>query len=180
MFLDQIENKTRLRQAFESAAEVLGKSRTDYEFVLAQIGLLARELCYIEALRERFSLLTGISQRLHALRAPYGGETRTREEVHRVTLLMVRATAAYTKSFDDVDAQTGEIIGALKSFERQIAFIRETRDNLFFSLRDWDPLIERWNVTELRKSRPMDALISDTYRLLASRFATSRSMLKAA
>ncbi len=179
MFLSQIENKTKLRQAFESAAEAVGKTRADYEFILLQIGLLARELCYIEALRERSEMLRTVARRLQSLRGPYSGDTRGREELHRVSTLMVRAMATYAKQFEDVDAQTGEIIGALKSFDRQINFIRETRDNLYFSLRDWDGLVERWNTAEIKKSRPMDTLMADTYRLLASRFATSRSMLKA-
>jgi hypothetical protein len=180
LFLDQIENKAKLRQAFEMAAEALGRARTDHEHVLYLIGSLARELCYIEALRERFTALAAIPRRLVALRAPYSGETRTREEVHRVTLLMGQAMATYTKKFEDVDAQTGEIIGALKSFERQIEFIRDTRDELFFAFREWDVLISRWSTAEMKKSRATDSLISDTYRLLASRFAASRSMLKAA
>jgi hypothetical protein len=179
-FLDQIENKTRLREAFEAAAEALGRPRSDYESVLGQIELLARELCFIEALRDRFQKINAILQKLLQLRSHYSGDTKSREDLQRVVQLLTRALSVYTKRFEEVDAQTSEIIGALKSLERQVEFIRTTRDDLRFILRDWDPLIPRWDMATLKRSRPVDLLISDTYRLLAGKFTLARSMLKAA
>src|SRR5262249_4950213 len=118
--------------------------------------------------------------KLQMLRAHYSGDAKSREDLQRVTQLMVRAVALYTKRFEEVDAQTSEIIGALKSLDRQVGFIRKTRDDLRFVLRDWDPMILRWDDAQLKRSRPVDILISDTYRLLASKFSTGRSLLAAA
>jgi hypothetical protein len=179
-FLDQIENKTKLKEAFEAAAEALGRPRADFEAVLQQIESLARELCFIEALRDRFLKVAGVLQKLQHLRSHYSGDTKGREDLQRVSQLAAKAVSLYTKKFEEVDAQTSEIIGALKSLERQVEFIRRTRDDLHFILRDWDPILPKWDTTALKRSRPIDLLISDTYRLLAGKFTSARSMLKAA
>jgi hypothetical protein len=180
MFLDQIENKTRLREAFEAAAEALGRPRSDHESVLMQIELLARELCFIEALRDRFAKITEISQKLEQLRRYYGGDAKSRGELQRVMQLITQALTIYMKRFEEIDAQTSEVIGALKSLERQIEFIRNVRDDLRYALRDWDPLIVRWQSAAAGRSRAVDILVSDTYRLLASKFTLARSILKVA
>ena len=178
MFLEQLENKTKLKEAFEEAAVALGTERTNHEAVLVQIDLLARELCYIEALRERFTKIGLIMDKLPVLRAAYSSDARLRDEIHRISMLMLRATTQYNKRFEEVDAQTCEIIGALKAVDRQVQYIRAARDQLHLVLRDWDPLLKRWEETPPRRARIMDQLLSDTYRLLAARFATATSQLK--
>jgi hypothetical protein len=178
MFLEQIENKTKLKEAFEEAAVALGKARTDHDAVLAQIDLLARELCYIEALRERFTKISDIHANLPKLRAEYSSDSRVRDEIQRMIMLMSRALAVYNKRFEEVDAQTSEIIGALKAVERQVRYIRVARDQLHLTLRDWDPLLKRWGDIPLKRARSMDQLLSDTYRLLAARFASAVSHMK--
>jgi hypothetical protein len=178
MFLEQIENKTKLKEAFEAAAEALGRERKDYEAVLGQIDLLARELCYIEALRDRFAKISDIREKLKKLRGLYSSDARLRDEIQRISMLLERAVAKYERRFQEVDAQTSEIIGALKALDRQIAYIRLARDELHFILRDWEPALKKWDETPLKRCRAQDLLLSDTYRLLATWFAPSRSVLK--
>jgi hypothetical protein len=144
-FLGQIENKAMVKEAFTKAAEAMGKP-DDTDAVLAQFELLARELCYIEALRDRFVAIRDLVKKLDVLKHDYGRDANG--DIQRITTLMNRAVAFYDKQFSDVDAQTGEIVGALKSISRQVKFIRKVRDDLHFA----------------------------TYRLLASRFATAKSI----
>jgi len=176
MFLEQIENKTKLKGAFEAASEQLGYGPDGHEKVMEHLHTLARELCYIEALREQFQLVRGIAERLNALRKIYSTDQRMKDEIRCIGLLLGKALVEYEKIFSDVDAQTSEIIGALKSIDRQIKYIRERRDQLYFIMRGWDPVIKLWSEARNERSRQMDKALSATYRLLATRFASSKSL----
>jgi hypothetical protein len=54
---------------------------------------------------------------------------------------------------------------------------RLQRDELHFITREWDALLARWDEIPVRKAMHMDRLLNDTYRLLANKFATAKSML---
>jgi hypothetical protein len=172
-FLGQIENKAMVKEAFAKAAEAMGRP-DDTDAVLEQFELLARELCYIEALRDRFVAIKDVLKKLDVLKNDYGRDANG--DIQRITALLNRAVMFYEKQFADVDAQTGEIVGALKSISRQVKFIRKVRDDLHFATRDWNSLLQRWHDITLKKSRTTDILLGDTYRLLASRFATAKSI----
>lgn len=176
MFLEQIENKTKLKEAFETAAEQLGFGAGGHEKVIDLLQSLSRELCYIEALRDRFQSVRTIAERLIVLRKLYSSDPRIKDEIRCIGLLLGKAIAEYEKIFSDVDAQTSEIIGALKSIDRQIKYIRQRRDQLYFIMRGWDAIITQWTEIKNERSRPMDKLLTATYRLLAMRFATSKSL----
>lgn len=179
MFLGQLESKSKLREAFEKAAVALGGTRADCDSVLQKLDRLARELCYIEALRDRFAEVAAVRGKLDKLRSLYSSDSRLRDEVQRINLFHERAVAAYAKRFEEIDGQTSEIIGALKALDRQIEYIRKARDDLYAVVRDWEPVLTKWADTPLRRSRAQDQLLSETYRLLATRFASGRSVLKA-
>ncbi len=180
MFLEQIENKTKLKGAFGAAAVELGFGPDGEDKVMDLLQSLTRELCYIEALRERFLSVRTIAERLIGLRRLYSSDARVKDEIRCIGLLLGKAIQEYEKIFDDVDAQTSELIGALKSIERQIKYIRQRRDELHFIMRVWDPIIAQWSEIKNERSRSMDKILSATYRLLASRFTVTRSMIKAA
>lgn len=177
-FLGQLENKTKLKEAFEAAAVALGKDKKDYEVVLAEIEQLAHELAYIEALRDRFVKIDGLRDHFAKLMGEYNSDSRLKQEIQRIIVLHQKAVGYYDRHFDEIDAQTGEIVGALKSRDRQVTFIRKVRDDLHFILREWDGLLARWDDIPIKKALHMDRLLSDTYRLLAAKFAAARSMLK--
>ncbi|MBL8631019.1 MAG: hypothetical protein JNM81_15405 [Rhodospirillaceae bacterium] len=175
-FLEQIENKTKLKSAFATAAQELGFGPDGEEKVMDLLQSLTRELCYIEALRERFLSVRNIAERLIVLRRLYSSDARVKDEIRCIGLLLGKAIQEYEKIFFDVDAQTSEIIGALKSIDRQIKYIRQRRDELHYIMRVWDPIIGQWSELKNERSRAMDKVLTATYRLLAPRFTISRSM----
>lgn len=179
-FLGQLENKTKLKEAFEAAAVALGKDKKDYEVVLAELEQLAHELAYIEALRDRFAKIAALQEKFGKLMGEYTSDSRLKQEIQRIIVLHQKAIGYYDRHFDEIDAQTSEIVGALKSRERQVNFIRKVRDDLHFILREWDGLLARWDEIPVKKALLMDRLLADTYRLLAAKFATARSMMNTA
>jgi hypothetical protein len=176
MVLEQYENKEKLKMAFRTAAQELGFPSNDEDKVMDMLGILSRELCYVEALRERFILVREVAERLIGLRRYYSSDARVKDEIRCIGLLLGKAIMEYEKIFEEVDAQTCEIIGALKSIDRQISYIRRRRDELFFIMRGWDPVLHEWADLKNERSRAMDKLLTTTYRFLAMRFSIAKSL----
>ena len=73
--------------------------------------------------------------------------------------------------FDELDAQTGEVMAALRNVSRQREFIREHRDWLFRSQRAWEPILAEWAAfDESDAPEQLWALVGRTYHFLAPRF----------
>jgi len=176
-FLAQIENREKLRHAFKDAAKALGHAENT-EPVIAQLELLARELCYIEALRDRFALISKIRDKMIELGKSYGNDRNAKMELDRVRGLLRVGMDEYAAIFGEADAQTGEIISALKSIDRQIGYIRNVRDNLHFLIMQWDPHIRDLEKWQSRRTPETDKVLSNLYRFLAPRFSSGRSLLK--
>lgn len=178
LFLGQIENKEKLRTAFRNAAEALGHGPENVEPVIKQIELLAREVCYIEALRDRYALIPKIELKMNELARSFGNDRNAKLELNRVRSLLQVGIKEYGSRFSEADAQTGEIISALKSIDRQVKFIRDIRDDLHFLLMQWNPHIVSLDQWQTRRTPQTDRVMSSLYRFLAPRFSSGRSILK--
>jgi hypothetical protein len=177
MFFAQLDNKEKLRTAFGDAAVALGYEATDTAPVMARMEQLAREICYIEALRDRYKALNEIDAKLAQVKRIQGSDPRVRDELRRISAFMHVAHEECDRRFGEVDAQTGEIIGALKSIDRQIRYIRDKRDELHQLAMSWDPVIKAWDKAPLQRSKKLDEVLDTTYRFLAQRYARGRSMI---
>jgi len=178
MFLEQIENREKLRMAFGNAAKALGYEAENTEPVIKQLELLARELCYIEALRDRYSQIPKIGEKMTELGKSYGSDRNAKLELNRVYALLQTGIQEYTAIFGEADAQTGEIVAAMKSIERQVEYIRKIRDDLHFLIMLWDPHINSLGNWQSRRTPATDKVLSNLYRFLAPRFSSGRSLLK--
>ncbi|MBC7637810.1 MAG: hypothetical protein H7251_19665 [Acetobacteraceae bacterium] len=172
-----LDDDAALRQivhdAFERAAETLhlGSSAE----VLSLIAALAEELAYIEALRDgllrRVILVSGILAGLG--RGQRLGVAR-QEALQQTTKLSVAATAAISQRFSEIDAQTSEIMAALRNPASQRAFIRSNRDSLYRSQRAWEPILLAWEAAGPVTVRELDEQgwrrITKTYHFLAPRY----------
>lgn len=178
-FLSSKENKAQLRTAFSKAATQLGAAADDHAAVLTRLGMLSRELCFIEALREAFQKVAVIAVVINRVGEFYHGDMRMQDTIGRVRNLMRKGVQEYTSIFMDTDSQTGEIISAMKSLDRQIQFIRERRDQLRYLQMKWNPLIVAWKELDHKQGQKTSNLLGRTYRFLATRFDTSKSLMKA-
>jgi hypothetical protein len=164
--------RKKVNQAFEEAARALGLDGRK-EDVIALIGDLSKELAYIEALRDKFSGPTGVAsieEKMQGLRRLYSPLKSVRETVDQVTRLCSNAVGEYRAIFEEVDAQTGEILSVLKNMASQINYIRDKRDELNIRLTAWDEVLREWRGVDVIKSSDKPEVIRRLYQFLAPRY----------
>ena len=143
----------------------------DGEAVAALVEDLAHELSYIEALRERLQVrVQHVADRVHAAERAVS-DRRRRDMLIQVRRLTGRALSPINAHFEEIDAQTGEVLSALKNIEGQRSFVRSNRDWLYRSHSAWSPVLDAWDAhSGNQPSVPFWALIDRTYHFLAPRF----------
>jgi hypothetical protein len=164
------ETKQRVQKAFAEAAEKIGLGRDRAGEVIDRFETLARELAYIEALRERFQHVRLIMVKLSEMSQIYKPERAIMEELVRVQMLMRNPDGEFQNDFGLIDAHTCEIVNMLKKIDMQIAFIRANRDDLHYKLMKWDDLIAKWESIKIEKGETLENLMRTTYRFVAQHY----------
>jgi hypothetical protein len=163
------ELRRQVQLAFERAAQVLGLPQA--EDVVPLLGELAEELAFIEALRATLlQRVQALGPRLAALDHGYRGDRNRIEMLTQVQRLMAIASKQLGTRFAEVDANTGEILSALRNAERQQTFIRAHRDWLHRCQRAWDPILDAWDAASTELNDGVWQLIGRTYQFLAPRY----------
>jgi hypothetical protein len=166
---DKIE--ARRKAALEIVQEKLGDPTGSQKTVLAVTERIARELSYIEGLRDRYALVTKISARILSAGRLYRNTGAMAEEIYRVRILMRTPVDEYRDAFANVDAQFAEMLNVLRKPDEMIAFIRRNRDELHQRLMIWDSLVSQWEPEDAgRRSKRLETLLRATYRFVARRF----------
>jgi len=161
----------RRAAALETVREKLGEPTGNPKNVLAIIERVARELSYIEGLRDRYALVTKISSRILSSGRLYRNTGAMAEEIYRVRILMRAPVEEYRGAFANVDAQYAEILNVLRKPDEMVAFIRRNRDELHQRLMIWDSLVSQWEPEDAsRRSKRLETLLRATYRFVARRF----------
>ncbi len=173
------ENKKALKEAFTRAAAALGLPPDKSDKIVDHIEGLAREICYIEALRERTLELRKIQVNVELLTKIYT-DLRGSADVGRVKTLMVRGVNETDNILNAVDAETADVMNALMSIDDVIRAVRRARDDLHFVLMEWDPVIAKWQNLAMVRCQDVDRALLATYQFLASRFSTGKSLMKKA
>lgn len=168
------QTKTRVKTAFKEIAEKLGLKDNYEQYLADRIDDLTQELSYIEALRDRFNHIRGIGSNLSRLTQIYRTDRTFCSEIARMQGLLSKPLKEYDAIFDQADAQTGEIFGALKAFETTVRFIRKTRDDLRARLLEWEELLQAWESTPVERSMAVEQLQKQTYRFLANRYIETK------
>jgi hypothetical protein len=162
--------KGRVQAAFAEIAQRLGLPIERKQEVVDRIESLARELAYIEALRERFGVLKAMRTKLHDFHNLYRRDRSFDEEISRIENLMRRPFGEIETIFDQVDAQSGEIVSMLRNIQSQIDFIRKSRDDLHSRMMLWDDVILEWDHIKIERSLENEATMRSLYRFLARNF----------
>ncbi|HSV28344.1 MAG TPA: hypothetical protein VLL76_02265, partial [Candidatus Omnitrophota bacterium] len=136
--------KKNINLAFAEAAEALGLGRDRREEVVHYIESLAKELAYIEAERDIFAEIKKVDEKVQGFRRLYSSDRGMIETTDQVARLSQRALKVFQDYFDQVDAQTGEILAMLKNIDNQVDYIREVRDELHRRLIPWEDIIPIW------------------------------------
>lgn len=162
--------KTKLNEAFGEAAKQLGIAEGGREKVAEMLEELADDLAFIEALREKYNAVDEIQRNLVAIQSHYKGERTTFNLARSVGQLHFKAVKEFRLMFTEVEAQTGEIIAALKNLGAQKRYIRKTRNKLHTRLMPWDDIIAAWNDFQVRKADSVAFLLRNLYQFLAPRY----------
>lgn len=144
------------------------------EQVEHRIEALAKELSFIEALRERAQNLNKIRDGLEVAHRMFKNERNLKEEIVRMQTLSLPPITDMEQRFAQVDAQTGEILTMLSKFERNISYVREMRDDLHQTLMPWDEILEDWEGTVIEKGGPFEAVLKKTYQFLARNYSQAK------
>jgi hypothetical protein len=171
------ENKRALVDAFKRAALAMGLKENESEKVVDHIETLARELCYVEALRERCFEVRRIRKNVVGLVKVYNDDMRTSADIGRIKTLLGKGLRELDDILNSVDAESADILGALMSIDKVVQSVRKARDDLHYILMEWDPIIAQWKDLQLVRSQEIDRALSATYKLLATRFETGRSIV---
>lgn len=162
--------KKNVSLAFSEAAEALGLGRENREEVVRYIETLAKELAYIEAERDIFAEIKKVDEKVQGLRRVYSSDRGLIDTTDQVARLSQRALKVFQDYFDQVDAQTGEILAMLKNIDNQIDYIRQVRDELHRRLLPWEDIIPVWKTVYVVKSEENIVRIREIYQFLAPRF----------
>jgi len=162
--------KQRVADAYVQLTQRLGFPPERQKDVETRIGSFAHELAYIEALRDRFGAVRGILGKIEKLRNAYRLDRTFSAEIMQMLKLFRTPVVEFQNIFDQVDAQSGEILALMKNLDSQIAFTRRMRDELHMKVMDWDEQIEKWENIEIERSNANENMVKATYRFLAQRY----------
>ncbi|WP_431858480.1 hypothetical protein [Azospirillum sp.] len=167
--------KDRLKTAFIQLAEKLGiHSDNAEQYIHDRIDDLTQELSYIEALRDRFKSIRALSDAFVKLQQIYRADRTFCSELQRMAGLIKKPLKMYDSIFEQADAQTGEIMGALRTFDATVNFIRKIRDDLRTRLMEWEDVLQAWDGVPIERSQQVEQLQKMTYRFLASHFIETK------
>jgi hypothetical protein len=166
---DDPARRQQVQQAFAKAAEALGLP--DRAAVIELVKDLARELAYIEALRDRLLRRAMVmADKLNRIAKAFRGDASHLETLTQVRRLAGTALKQISRRFDELDAQTGEVMSALRNAESQRTFIRSNRDWLYRTQRAWQSLLAEWEGAGISFDEGILQLLNRTYQFLAVRF----------
>lgn len=167
--------KTRVNEAFGEIAVKLGMPPERKQEVIDRIDMVVRELAYIEALRERHrSTILVIRDKIMGFMKIYRRDRSLEEELSRIENLIRRPINEIGDILDQVDAQSGEIISLLRNLDRQIAFIREARDDLHQRMMVWDDIVPKWLNILVERSPENEQAMKEMYRFLARNYIVEK------
>lgn len=168
--LDDPATRLRVQEAFAAIAQRLGLGADRKQEVVDKIDELTREFSYIEALRSRGFRVRKIGANLKSLANAYRRERALHEEIGRALSLISPPIQKLASLFDQVDANTEDLVALLKKFDETVAYVRRMRDELHQKLMKWDDLAEAWKDASTERSPGNERLIRQTYRFVARYF----------
>jgi len=161
--------RKQVQEALDHAANALGLP--SQEAVVGLLEDLARELAFVEALRERLlHRVQLMARKIEHIARAWRGDSGQMETLTQVRRLTKTALTQIMRRFEELDAQTGEVMATLRNADRQRAFIRGHRDWLYRSQLAWQPILEDWDGAGVDINETTRTLLQRTYRFLAPRF----------
>jgi len=166
--------KARAQEAFAKLARQFGLPEERKQEVVDKVDYLARELSYIEALRDRYSLVQKIMVKLNQANRAFKGDRQVQSDISRIQALAKNPVGMFDDIFMQVDGQTTEVMAMLKTFDASVAFIRRMRDELHTSLMLWDDIITAWDGLDVDRNPETEGMLKKLYQFLAQHFLLTK------
>ncbi|MEP3245226.1 MAG: hypothetical protein ABJN40_13780 [Sneathiella sp.] len=166
------ETKNKVQNAFKEIAAKLGITKDD---VVEKVDDVIRELAYIEALRSHYSHIKKIGTNIDRLRSVYKRDRGMMEDLSRIYALIEPVINSFDSTFDEMDAQTCEVLTILKNYGPTIEHIRRIRDDLHQRFMIWDDMIEGWKNLSAEEDPLVERQLKVTYRFLAQNFIQAQT-----
>jgi hypothetical protein len=167
--------RKRVNDAVTEICQRLDIPSSQRQTVLDRVDGLGRELAYIEALRDYGDKVKGIGEKLNAFSRAYHGDKIFWPEIQRMKALIRKPLEKIDSYFMQADAQTSEILVALKNYNSTINFIRDIRDEIHGNLMDWDRYITDMESMEVERLRANENKLRTLYGFLARTFPETKN-----
>lgn len=171
---DSPENKEQIDAAVAKLAEKLAYGADGTQQVQDMLERFARDLAYIEALREHAGRIRDIRRGLAKAHEVYRRDRNIAEEVQRMTVLMRKPLAWLDEAFLEVDDHTADLLTVLKQLDQFILLVRDTRDKIHAILLEWDEIFSTWANLPLFASPSLEQALRRLYQFLASTYPDER------
>jgi hypothetical protein len=167
------EARNQMRDAHKKIAQLLGLP--DSKVSVQRLNDLAREYCYIEALRERSQELGKIGQKLSTFATSFKKEPAFATEIARMQDLLRRAVKLFADKFAKVDGSFKDVLKAINNSQATIEIIREGRDFIHMELKKWDDYFPVWDAMKIERSDEAEKAFRAFYRFLAENYMEQQS-----
>ena len=162
--------KASLREAFDRLAAHLGLPPARTGEVLGRVATLAKELAYIEALRERYGKIKMIEKKIAEAGKLYRRERAVSDDVSRIQALIKGPLSEFPSIFKMVYTQMADVRMVLRSVPAQVQFIRTMRDELSVRFMKWEEMIQLWEMIPPERGEMIERALRLTYRFMARHF----------
>lgn len=173
--LESEETRQMVQRSFADIAEKLGYGRHRRHEIADKVDQFARELSYIEALKDRVQEIARVRAKLNKLAGLHRQDPMLTEELMRMDHLVDGPLRRMAGLIETVYGQTAEIMTILRQFPKLVDYVRNTRDTLRGELIDWDETIAAWQQQPADASTEALSLAKKTYRFLAQNYHQSQA-----
>lgn len=164
--------KARVNDALDKAAKQIKRKKTE---VISRFENLAKELAYIEALRDYYTGIYHLYGRLKRFQKIYHDDANFIQEIERMKQLMKPPVEKVRETFDNLDLETMEVLPLIKSYEAKVNLIRTSRDQLHLETTIWQDLQKIWEGVPDNRCEEAKIALQNTYKFLAKNFTVTHS-----
>jgi hypothetical protein len=164
------ETKNKVSDTLVEIARSAGKGRETKEAIFELLEQVARELAYIEALRERYGKIKMIEKKIAEAGKLYRRERAVSDDVSRIQALIKGPLSEFPSIFKMVYTQMADVRMVLRSVPAQVQFIRTMRDELSVRFMKWEEMIQLWEMIPPERGEMIERALRLTYRFMARHF----------
>ena len=161
---------SRVQGAVAEIVEKIGLRSEEKHLIVDRIEAFAKELSYVEAIRERFEGTHMIQKKVAQLLALYKADRFVGDNLMRVAALMREPMSAFGVIFGRVDAMIADILGICQKFDEKVADLRIMRDDLFELYLLWEPILQRWQEQPIVKDKFTEETVRMMFQFLARHY----------